>query len=71
MYKERTDVNRLFTYCEMRMEHPEFFMRKAIGWALRQYGRTDGDAVVEFVERHADSLSGLSTREALKHLSKK
>lgn len=71
MYKERTDVNRLFTYCEMRMEHPEFFMRKAIGWALRQYGRTDGDAVVEFVERHADSLSGLSKREALKHLSNK
>lgn len=70
MYKEHTDTNRLFTYCEMQMEHTDFFMRKAIGWALRQYARTDGDAVIAFVERHNDSLSGLSKREALKHLSK-
>ncbi len=68
MYKERTDTNRLFTYCEMQMEHTDFFMRKAIGWALRQYARTDADAVVAFVEKHDDALSGLSKREALKHL---
>lgn len=69
VYKERTDTNRLFTYCEMRMDDTDFFMRKAIGWALRQYARTDPDAVIEFVERHRDELSGLSKREALKHLS--
>jgi 3-methyladenine DNA glycosylase AlkD len=68
MYKERTDANRLFTYCEMRMDHANFFIRKAIGWALRQYARTDGDAVVAFVNQHEDDLSGLSKREALKHL---
>ena len=68
MYKERTDTNRLFTYCEMRMDHPDFFMRKAIGWALRQYARTDPAAVRAFVTKHEEALSGLSKREALKHL---
>lgn len=68
MYKERTDTNRLFTYCEMQMEHTDFFMRKAIGWALRQYARTNADAVRAFVKQHDDTLSGLSKREALKHL---
>lgn len=68
MFKERTDTNRLFTYCEMRMEHTDFFIRKAIGWALRQYARTDPDAVRAFVARHDSALSGLSKREALKHI---
>ncbi|MFT7474330.1 MAG: 3-methyladenine DNA glycosylase AlkD [Verrucomicrobiales bacterium] len=68
MFKERTDANRLFTYCEMSMEHTDFFIRKAIGWALRQYARTDAEAVVAFVKHHEGTLSGLSKREALKHL---
>lgn len=68
MYKERTDVNRLFSYCEMRSESTEFFLRKAIGWALRQFARTDPDGVRAFVREHDASLSGLSKREALKHL---
>ena len=68
MYRERTDVNRLFTYCEMRSDDMDFFMRKAIGWALRQYARTDPEAVVSFVKKHEDDLSGLTKREALKHL---
>ena len=46
----------------------EFFIRKAIGWALRDHARADPDWVVAFVDRHADQLSGLSKREALKHL---
>lgn len=68
MFKERTDTNRLFTYCTMKMESTEFFTRKAIGWTLRQYARTDPDAVRNFVAENEDSLSGLSKREALKHL---
>lgn len=68
MYKEHTDTNRLFAYCEMRMDHPDFFMRKAIGWALRHYARTDPDAVRSFVAKNVDDLSGLSKREALKNL---
>lgn len=70
MFKERTDANRLFTYCVMHMESTEFFHRKAIGWALRQYARTDPAAVLGFVAENEGSLSGLSKREALKHLSR-
>lgn len=68
LFTDRTDTNRLFTYCEMRMADTEFFVRKAIGWALRHYARTDPDAVRSFVGRHEGSLSGLSKREALKNL---
>ncbi|NUR05555.1 MAG: DNA alkylation repair protein [Nocardioidaceae bacterium] len=46
----------------------EFFVRKAIGWALRQHARTDPVWVRAFVAEHEDRLSGLSRREALKHL---
>lgn len=67
MYKEDTDAERLFSYCTARKGDTEFFIRKAIGWALRQYARTDGDAVIAYVDANPD-LSGLSKREALKHL---
>lgn len=46
----------------------EFFVRKALGWALREHARTDAAWVEAFVSTHADRLSGLSRREALKHL---
>ncbi len=46
----------------------EFFVRKAIGWALRQYARVDPDWVMDVVADRHDRLSGLSRREALKHL---
>ena len=46
----------------------EFFVRKALGWALRQHARTDPSWVRTFVEDHPDRMSGLSGREALKHL---
>jgi 3-methyladenine DNA glycosylase AlkD len=65
-YRERTDPQRLFGYCRLRAGHPDFFIRKAIGWALRQYAKTDPDAVRAFVATTA--LSGLSRREALKNL---
>jgi len=46
----------------------EFFIRKALGWSLREHARTDAAWVETFVSTHADRLSGLSRREALKHL---
>jgi 3-methyladenine DNA glycosylase AlkD len=63
-----TDADRLFAMCASRAGDADLFMRKAIGWALRQYARTDPDAVRAFVAAHAVELSPLSTREALKHL---
>lgn len=66
--KERTDADRLWQYCASRAHEKEFFIRKAIGWALRDYARTDPGAVAGFVDRHRDDLSGLSFREATKHI---
>lgn len=67
-WKEGTDTGRLFDYCARRADHPDFFMRKAIGWALRDYARTDPDSVARFVAGHRDTLSTLSVREACKHI---
>ena len=68
-YGERTDADFLFRSCLTHAASTEFFHRKAIGWALRQYARVEPDAVCAFVADHADELSGLSKREALKHLT--
>jgi 3-methyladenine DNA glycosylase AlkD len=67
-YKEATDAVRLFRYCSQQSGHPDFFVRKAIGWALREYARTAPDAVRAFVASHERRLSALSVREALKNL---
>lgn len=63
-----TDTGFLFECCAARGHETEFFIRKAIGWALRQYARTDPQAVRRFVAAQSERLSGLSRREALKHL---
>lgn len=64
-YKQRTDVCRLFGYCRARAGDREFFIRKAIGWALREYSKTDGPAVRQFVADNGSEFAGLSRREAL------
>lgn len=68
LFKEATDAEQLFAYCDLHAASTEFFHRKAIGWALRQYARTDPGAVIDYVDARRDVLSGLSIREALKHL---
>lgn len=67
-YGEDTDVDRLFRYSLTLAGREEFFARKAIGWALRQYAHTDPAAVERFLSDHADRLSPLTRREAAKHL---
>lgn len=67
-HKAATDQDRLFGYCLKRADEKEFFIRKAIGWALREYAKTEPDAVRTFALEHRDRLSGLSFREATKHL---
>ena len=70
--KEGTDVDLLREALEANLEDSrhgrEFFVRKALGWALRQHARVDPDWVRGFVAEHQDRLSGLSKRGALKHL---
>jgi 3-methyladenine DNA glycosylase AlkD len=64
--KERTDTALLAEAIEANLADPDFFLRKGIGWALRQHARLDPDWVRTFAETH--ELSPLSRREALKHL---
>lgn len=63
-----TDADRLFDYCRRNAADPEFFIRKAIGWALRQYARQNPEAVRAFLAGTPE-LAPLSRREALKHLA--
>lgn len=65
--KGGTDAGRLFDFCTRRATEHEFFIRKAIGWALREYAKTDPEAVAGFVATQPE-LSGLSRREALRNL---
>ena len=67
-FKRDTDLGLLYACIEPALGSKEFFLRKAIGWALRQYARTDPEGVRRYVGEHADRLSGLSRREATKHL---
>ena len=67
-WKQDTDAARLFAYCLRCADEREFFIRKAIGWALRQYARTNPVAVRQFLTTNREKLSGLSFREASKHL---
>ena len=68
-HHKATDTERLFAYCRHNAPDPEFFIRKAIGWALRTYAYTDPLAVQAFVEANKAQLSALTAREALKHLT--
>lgn len=67
-HKTNTDVDTLFRFCLERAHEKEFFIRKAIGWALREYAKTEPDVVRTFVTEHRASWSGLTYREAMKHL---
>ena len=68
-YRAETDEKLLFSCILKRASSTEFFVRKAAGWALRQYAYTAPDHVHAFVESHRSELSGLTIREALKHIA--
>lgn len=65
-YKHDTDAGLLFDYVAQVSDSKEFFLQKGAGWALRQYAKTDPDAVQDFVQK--TRLAPLTRREALKHL---
>jgi 3-methyladenine DNA glycosylase AlkD len=67
-YKTNTHVDLLEASITPHTKSDEFFHQKAIGWALREYAKTDPDWVRGFVQQN--SLKPLSVREALKHISK-
>lgn len=66
-YKDKTDQNTLYGYILKHINSNEFFIQKAIGWALREYSKTNPNSVIEFVSNNA--LKSLSHREALKWMN--
>ena len=70
-FKDATDEQLLQDLIEPSLREREFFLRKGIGWALREYSKTKPSFVVGYVADHADELSPLSKREALKALGRK
>jgi 3-methyladenine DNA glycosylase AlkD len=68
-WRGTTDAERLFHYARTLAHEKEFFIRKAIGWALRDYARHDPQAVTAFLRAEKANLSPLTVREAAKHLA--
>lgn len=63
------DFDRFCRYADALLEEREFFVRKAIGWVLRETARRDPDRVHEWLEPRASRASGVTVREAVKYLS--
>jgi len=67
-HRAATDEAQLFDFCRRRCHEREFFIRKGIGWALRDYSYAAPEAVTGFLRAERERLSGLSFREGAKKL---
>jgi 3-methyladenine DNA glycosylase AlkD len=67
-WREKVDTQRLFNYALSQGHEREFFIQKAIGWALRDYARHSPDTIREFLATNKNRLATLTVREAAKHL---
>jgi 3-methyladenine DNA glycosylase AlkD len=65
-YRDKTDEKLLYSYINKCNHEDEFFIRKAIGWALREHAKRNPESVRKFVAN--TKLKPLSIREALKHI---
>ncbi|GGW13100.1 hypothetical protein GCM10018980_76250 [Streptomyces capoamus] len=65
---DAADLKRLSRYADAMLEEPEFFIRKAIGWVLRETIRSDHQFVTTWLESRIDRISGLTLREAVRRL---
>jgi len=68
-YKKDTDLDLMYGFIGRLSDHKSFWIRKAIGWVLREYSKTDPQTVQQYVDAHPE-LSGLSKREALKIINR-
>ena len=66
--KESTDVELLSSIIEANLGSGEFFIDKAVGWALRDYSKTDPEWVRAFIAEHRQGMAALAIREASKYL---
>jgi 3-methyladenine DNA glycosylase AlkD len=67
-WKDAAEPDRIFGYCVAQAGHPDFFVRKAIGWALRDLSRRFPEQVRSFIDAHRAELSPLSVREGSKYV---
>jgi 3-methyladenine DNA glycosylase AlkD len=67
-FKRNTDLELLYGCIAPSMQRPEFFLRKGIGWALREHAKTDPRGVIRYVKLHKARLSPLTKREALRNV---
>lgn len=66
--KEKTDIELLEKILKNNLEQTEFFINKAIGWALRDYSKTNPEWVKNFIEENRENMAKLSIKEASKYL---
>jgi 3-methyladenine DNA glycosylase AlkD len=69
-HKKDTDTALLDRVCTANLADSEFCIRTAVGWALREYAKTNADWVTGYVSSHEREMSSLSYREATKHLER-
>lgn len=67
-FKENVDKLLLETILEDNLSDGEFFINKAIGWALRDYSKVNPEWVRKFIEKNRSEIANLSLREAMKYL---
>jgi len=67
-YKEKADKKLLFSLIEKTIEEEDFFIRKAIGWVLREHSKIDPLSIQKFIEKNEKKLSNLSIKEGSKYL---
>ncbi|NQU05042.1 MAG: DNA alkylation repair protein [Calditrichaeota bacterium] len=67
-FKSDTDHKMLFDFCKQCLHEKSFWIRKAIGWALREYSKSEPDRVRMFVDENREAMSGLSLKEASKYI---
>ena len=66
--KEKTDTDLLEKILVNNLNYTEFFINKAIGWALRDYSKTNPQWVKDFIEKYKNNMASLSIREASKYI---
>lgn len=67
-WRDKTDTSRLFQYAQILAPERDFFIQKAVGWALRDYAHHDPEAIRGFLKTEQARLAPLSYREAARHL---
>ena len=67
-FKRDTDGDMLFEFCSNCLSEESFWIRKAVGWALREYSKSEAESVRRFVTEHRHLMSRVTLKEAEKYI---